>query len=294
MALTTAQTKAARLALRERLLAWGFTPREATEVVRTVTDLIRSGANSAQKMQAVRDTNAYKTRFAGITALEELNDRRVSQGLAPLNIPNEAEYVQAETDMVNVMRRAGLPAGFYDSRDDIGKFIGAGMSVSELSERVSGGILKARNANPELRQELERLYGVAEGDIAAYFLNEKKTVDLLTKQMQAAEIGSYARTTGFGQVSAAELEKLAGQGVTGARAQEGFADLSRDRSLFRDLSGEAIVSEDEALAATFQGDAAARSKIERVREARKGEVEGSRGGALTSGGGVVGLGSATN
>ena len=63
---------------------------------------------------AIKDTEAYKQRFAG-------NEQLRKQGKPTYSL---TQYLQLERDYKTAMQGSGLPAGFYDGPDDFANFIG--------------------------------------------------------------------------------------------------------------------------------------------------------------------------
>ena len=79
-------------------------------LVSPLKGLIESGISPAEFTIKLRETDAYKKRFAA-------NAQRINKGLRALS---EAEYIGLEDQYQDVMRRYGLPASYY-SRGDMGR-----------------------------------------------------------------------------------------------------------------------------------------------------------------------------
>jgi len=79
-------------------------------LVQPLQDLIVQGLSAAEFTLRLRDTDAYKKRFAA-------NQQRINRGLRALS---EAEYIGLEDQYQNVMRNYGLPANYY-TRGDMGR-----------------------------------------------------------------------------------------------------------------------------------------------------------------------------
>ncbi|HUR52877.1 MAG TPA: hypothetical protein VMZ71_02015 [Gemmataceae bacterium] len=230
----------------------------------------------------IRQTDEYKQRFAGMAQLQ-------SRGRAI----SEAEYIATERSYAQVARAAGLPSGFYDSPDDFSRLIGGEVSPAEFSERVQTYSRIANDSPPEVRSELQRLYGIGPGELTAYFIDPDRALPLLKTQAQSASLSAAAGRTGFGGLQVSEAERLAQLGVTDQQAQEGFGALVDSKELFSSLdAGESAIGRDVQIGAAFEGNARARSEIEKRRARRKAQFDGG-GSYATDKAGFAGIGSAT-
>jgi hypothetical protein len=179
--------------------------------------LIDEGVSPSEFTLRLRQTEAYKKRFAG-------NAQRIAKGLRALS---EAEYVGLEDQYQNVMRQYGLPESYY-SRGEMGrqegfeKFIAGDVSASELEDRIMTAQKRVINANPEVAQALRTFYpGISQGDILAYTLDPSKAIEDIKRKVTAAEIGGAAVRAGLG-TSVADAEYLQRYGVTKEQADQGY------------------------------------------------------------------------
>lgn len=243
-------------------------------------DQIKQGFSPDRIIQNLRETDAYKQRFKG------LEQRR----LAGLPAISEAEYIAYESDVRQMMRAAGMPADFYDNPDDFANFIGKDVSVAEMQARISEGYLAASQAPAEVREQLRTLYGVDEGQLAAFFLDPDRALPIIQRQFTAAQVSGAASRTGYGGLNAAEAENLAVLGITEREAEQGFGVLVESRELFGTLPGmaEQEITRETQQAAVFGGDANARSAIERRAAERRSAASGAQSFAIGSGG-IAGL-----
>lgn len=205
---------------------------------------------------------------------------------------DESGYVAYREQAVNYMRQVGMPEGFYDEFADIGKLIEGDVSFNELRERIDDGFVAASNAPPEVRDELERLYGVTQGALAAFWLDPDRALGVIERDYVKAQIGGASKMSGFGEMRADELQRIAATGTSFDQAQEQFGRLARGQSLFNSLAGttEDEISRDEQIAAEFFADVPAREKILKRQEGRVNKFQGG-GGASASAGGLRGAGS---
>jgi hypothetical protein len=187
-------------------------------LVSPLKGLIESGISPAEFTIKLRETDAYKQRFAA-------NAQRINKGLRALS---EAEYIGLEDQYQDVMRRYGLPASYY-SRGDMGrqegfeKFIGGDVSPVELEDRVQTAQRRVLNAAPQVRDALTQFYGaeIGNGDILAYVLDPEKAIENIKRKVTAAEIGAGAMQAGLA-TGVARAEELQRFGVTGEQARTGY------------------------------------------------------------------------
>ena len=191
-------------------------------LVEPLRGLIESGVSPAEFTIKLRETDAYKKRFAA-------NQARISKGLRALS---EAEYINLEDQYQDVMRRYGLPTSYY-ARGDMGrqegfeKFIGGDVSPVELEDRIQTAQRRVINAAPQIKDALTQYYGdeISNGDILAYVLDPDKAIENIKRKVGAAEIGGAATMAGLGagRTRAEELQRF---GVTGEQARQGFTTIS--------------------------------------------------------------------
>jgi hypothetical protein len=186
-------------------------------LVTPLKDLITTGVSPSEFTLRLRETDAYKKRFAA-------NQARIQKGLAAIS---EAEYIGLEDQYQNIMRQYGLPSSYY-TRGDMGvqegfnKFIGSDVSAAELEDRVLTAQQRVLNANPEVLASLKQFYpGIGEGDILAYALDPEKALTDIKRKVTAAEIGGAATQAGLG-ITGARAEELGAAGISKAQAQQGF------------------------------------------------------------------------
>jgi hypothetical protein len=206
-----------------------------------------------------------------------------------------SQYLTLEADFRSRLQSAGMPANFYDSPEDFQQMIANEVSPNELSARIEMGYQAVRNAPKQVVDQFKTLYGVSEGDLAAYFIDPeaaKPTFDKYEAERQArsALIASQAATQANIQLDRAAAEELARAGVQGAGAQEGFAAISEQQELFNPMrAGEAAITQQEQIAGTFGTNAEARKKIAQRKRERQASFQ-TGGSLLTTQQGNIGLG----
>ena len=223
-ALTTTAANAAGRAERQSaydLLFQQFNQYGLGSLVEPLRGLITSGASPAEFTIRLRESDAYKKRFAA-------NAARVAKGLTAIS---EAEYIGLEDQYQNIMRNYGLPANYY-TRGDMGrqegfeKFISNDVSAAELEDRIMTAQNRVMNANPEVVASLRQFYpDISNGDILAYALDPDKGLSEIKRKVTAAEIGGGALQAGLG-ITGARAEELGAAGVTKQQAQQGFQTVA--------------------------------------------------------------------
>ena len=190
-------------------------------LVEPLKQFIQQGLSSAEFTLRLRDTDAYKKRFAA-------NAARIAKGLSALN---EAEYIGLEDQYQSIMRQYGLPASYY-ARGEMGrqegfeKFLSNDVSAAELEDRVLTAQSRVLNANPEVLASLKQFYpGIGDGDILAYTLDPEKALTDIKRKVTAAEIGGSAMQAGLG-ITGTRAEELGAAGITKQQAQQGFQTVA--------------------------------------------------------------------
>jgi hypothetical protein len=252
-------------------------------LVEPLKGLITEGVSPSEFTLRLRETDAYKKRFAA-------NTTRINQGLRALS---EAEYIQLEDQYQDVMRRYGMPASYY-ARGDMGiqpgfeKFIGFDVSPVELEDRIQTAQSRVFDANPEVANTLKQFYpGITNGDILAYVLDPKSALPELKRKITAAEIGAGAKIAGL-STGLERATELASYGVTKEQAQQGFqtiADILPRGSQLASIYGETPYTQTTAEQEVFGlagGTEAAkqRRKLTSLEQAAFSGQTGAAGGAL--------------
>jgi hypothetical protein len=190
-------------------------------LVEPLKGLITTGVSPSEFTIKLRETDAYKKRFAA-------NAQRVAKGLRSLS---EAEYIELEDQYQDVMRRYGLPENYY-TRGDMGrqegfeKFLAGDVSPVELEDRIQTAQKRVLNANPEVTQALKQFYpDITNADILAYTLDPKNAIENIKRKVTAAEIGGAAIQSGL-QTGMTRAEELRAAGVTKETAQQGFGTIA--------------------------------------------------------------------
>lgn len=205
-----------------------------------------------------------------------------------------SQYLRLEADYKSRLQAAGMPPGFYDTPQDFQTFIANDVSPEELSSRLQYGYQAVRNAPKEVINQFKTLYGVSEGDLAAYFIDPEAARPTFDKyeaerQARAAAIAAQAATQANIQLGVQQAEELARAGVTEAQAQQGFGLIGTTQELFTGRTpSEQSISQQEQISGVVGGNAAAAQRIAQRKRQRQAEFE-TGGSLLASQQGMVGL-----
>jgi hypothetical protein len=190
-------------------------------LVTPLRSLIEEGVSPSEFTLRLRETDAYKKRFAA-------NAQRVAKGLRALS---EAEYIGTEDQYQDVMRRYGMPESYY-TKGELGiqsgfeKFLAGDVSAVELEDRIQTAQNRVVNSNPEVAKALKEFYpGISNGDILAYVLDPANAIENIKRKVTAAEIGGAAIQSGL-KTGMTRAEELAAAGVTKQQAQQGFQTVA--------------------------------------------------------------------
>ena len=222
---------------------------------------------------SVRGTAAYKERF-------KANEFRTANGYAT---KTEDEIIALENEFKATLRANSLPKGFYDKQEDFNNFIGRDISASELNARVSQGYNAVMQAEPGTKAELKQLYGLSDGDIAAFFIDPTRfNQSDAIKKAQAAQVASEARRQAGFTLDVAAAEGLATEGISRAQAAQGFQQIGATQELLgMDIQGETALTQQEQIAGTFGTNQAAAQRIATRRRKRQATFEQGGGFAAT-------------
>jgi hypothetical protein len=244
----------------------------------TLTASFRTGGNDAF-MLALRDTPQYKQRYPMMDTLDK----------AGHHISEDA-YRSVEKTYGQTMDAYGIPKQFQ--KEYIDQFIGGEVSPDEVNSRIKDAATAAYQSPPEVRAALSSMYGLTGGEIISYFIDPKKSTNLIQQKVLAgAQTGAAAEASGYGALTQSEAESIGyDRGVGPGQAATGFGQLYHERELFNPLdSGEQAITREQQLGAQFGGSGADQEAIKRQAARRTAQFQAG-GGYATGQGGVSGLG----
>lgn len=234
-----------------------------------IFDYVKNGYSPDTISVLLQDSAEYKQRFVG-------NEARKKAGLPVLSA---AEYLATEAAYRQVMESAGLPKGFYDQNTDFADFIGKNVSPSEVQNRVNLAVQATSLAPPEYREALKQM-GIGEGDMVAYWLDDKKALPILTKAAATAQIGAQALQQGL-KFDVGYSEALAQRGITAEQASQGYSAIAAELENLNTLGSIYGQQWNQRMSeeAMFQGNARALETKRRLASQERGQFSGSAGAA---------------
>jgi hypothetical protein len=249
-----------------------------------VEDLVKNwGTNTEVIAEKLRQTDAYKTRFKGLTSLQQ-------RGVA--DIRNEAEYLDLETDYRQVFREAGISnflgqTGSQTEYDAIAKLVGDySLSVNEVRDRVSDAQRIVAQTPQEVRDSFQRYYNVDPATLTAYVLDPTRTASEINRKANAAMIGGLGmqRNLEFGAAAAERIGSFLGgeSDLMGTQAEPilgEIADVQRATGRLAQLERSTLTAEETALA-QLDLDTAAKEKFKGLQSRERARFGGT--GAFSS------------
>ena len=237
-------------------------------------DLVTRGIEDADAiLYELRDTQEYKTRFAA-------NTRRAAKGLPALT-PDT--YIQLEQQYRDLMRANGMPTGFYDQQEDFQALIENDVSPAELQARIQDGYRAVAEADPAVKQQMQRLYNVSEGQLAAYFLDPTRATPLIQREAQAARIAARAQEQAGFTLAAQTAEQLVERGITAEAAQQAFQTAGALGGLYQEMAGEEALTTEQKVGAALGFDTAAEQQLLQRQRRRLSEFQAGGGFTATTG-----------
>jgi hypothetical protein len=183
-------------------------------LVEPLKGLITSGASPAEFTIKLRDSDAYKLRFAA-------NAKRIANGFKAID---EATYLGLEDRYQSIMQNYGLPDTYYKkgamgTQEGFEKFIANNVDPVTLEERIMEGV-KINQGSKLLIDTAKQFYpSLTDGDFLAYALDPKNALSEIRRKVTATEIGSAQIGAGLA-ATVGGAEELAKAGITGKQYQQ--------------------------------------------------------------------------
>jgi LysM repeat protein len=191
-------------------------------------------------------TDAYKARFPGMADLAKAG-RAV----------NEATYISMEKGMTSILKAYGLDDKIFGTTEKLGAVIANQVSVAEYEQRVSIAADKVKK-NSDVLASLNEFYGVDITGAISYLLDPKLGMDIVKKQIRAAEIGAAADMYKFDLDKAAAESYINVSGTTDLNAlKESFGRariLADTQSRLASIESDKSYNELQAVATTLGAD----------------------------------------
>lgn len=258
-------------------------------------DQVKSGITSQSQLEfALRQTPQFQQRFSVITEQQ----RRAASGDYVGPVMSPAEVLAYESGAANIMRRAGLPASFYDTPQDFQNLILEQVDLEELGQRVDQAYESIIDAPVEVRDAFSEYFGVDRTDsaLAAYVLDPSLLMRDLERNRLAAVAGGYGARYDVSLSRGTALE-VGGQ-LTEAEIRNRMTQIGQLEPLFAESVGEAVdlSAQEQGFASQF-GDvidtdisqSQALTELERRQLRRRSGQQSAGGGAAVAATGVVGL-----
>ena len=264
----------------ELLRTYGFSEEDIAGLVDFIKESLIMGDDAITITQRLRERPEYERRFPAMKLRQA----------AGFNAISELQYLELEDTYRQTLRSANMPAGFYDEPSDFATLIELDVSPNEFQRRVAQAYQFESDANTEIVKQLKELYNLGPEWVAAYYLNPKKTVDLIEEEQRwrSAELSTaVVNTIGAGLTSrAAERMEQAAIGVSD------IPKLSQRAGMLSRLIGEDAMTASEIATGSFGIDRGAATKLRRRGEARLTQFAGTPG-LLVGQEGATGLGASS-
>ncbi len=225
-------TRDTQNSLAEILAAFPWLAELGREVIDVIVEGIRNADARAVITQEIRNTEVYKSRFAGLIARQE----------AGLPAISERAYLDIERGLREQLRQFNLTGalGLVDQesfRAFAADLIGNDVSVSEFNRRLDQGQALMQDSSEFVQQAFEQFYGVTISDdlLLTYFLDPDIGLELIEDQLATSEIGGAAFRFGL-NVSQTRAEILRKEGVSGDLARQGFASIAQEEPVLSRLA----------------------------------------------------------
>ena len=261
------------------LRTYGFNEEDIAGLTDFIKESLIMGDDAVTITQRLRERPEYERRFPAMKLRQA----------AGFNAISELQYLELEDAYRQTLRAANMPVGFYDEPSDFATLIELDVSANEFQRRVSLAYQFENEANADVVKQLKELYNLGPEWVAAYYLDPKKTEDLILQeqQMRTAELSSAVMNTiGAGLTKrAAERMEQASIGVSD------IPKLSQRVGMVSRLIGEEAMTASEIATGSFGIDTAAATKLRRRGEGRLTPFAGNAG-VLVGEGGLSGFGAA--
>jgi hypothetical protein len=189
-------------------------------LVEPLKGLITSGASPAEFTIKLRDSDAYKLRFAA-------NAKRIANGFKAID---EATYLNLEDRYQSLMMNYGVPESYYKKgatgvQEGFEKLIANNVDPVTLEERIIEGV-KFNQGSKLLIDTAKQFYpSLTDGDFLAYAIDPKNALSEIRRKVTAAEIGSAQIGAGLA-ATVGGAEELARAGVTGKQYQQAASTIA--------------------------------------------------------------------
>ena len=245
-------------------------------LVEPLKGLITSGASPAEFTIKLRDSDAYKLRFAA-------NAKRIANGFKAID---EATYLGLEDRYQSIMQNYGLPESYYKKgamgvQEKFEDLISKNVDPVTLEERIMEGV-KINQGSKALIATAKQFYpDLTDGDFLAYAIDTKNALPEIRRKVTASEIGTAQIGAGLA-ATVGGAEELARAGVTGKQYQQAAPTIAEASARGGQLSS--FYKQDpytqqtaEALLLDVPGSAEALKKTKKLTSLETAAFSGSAG-----------------
>jgi hypothetical protein len=265
--------------MNKRVSAWAtlkaeFDKYNLGSLADVVKVLILDGASADEVTLKLRETPAYKKRFAG-------NEARRAAGL---NVYDEGTYLALENSYAEVFTAYGQQALLgktpEEKQTNFASYIGGTIAPTEIKRRMQIATDLA-SSDSATKAALKQLYPmITDSDIVSYVLKPSETLPKLEVKAQAAQIGGAFLRQGLA-TDVTSAEEYAAMGIDKARAEQGAAAvaeaLPRGQFLSEITAGADAYTQQTAENVYFKGLASAKRAQDQLRSAELARYSGSSG-----------------
>lgn len=261
------------------LLADTFKQYGLGSLAETIKGYMTSNVGPEEAKVLLKQTEAYKARFAG-------NIARVAAGK---NAIDEGTYLALENQYAEVLKAYGQES--LGSQAEYADLIKNDISNIELGDRLKLAVTRVQQSDPGIKAQLKAFYpGITDADLVKYFLKPDQTLPELERKVTASEIGAAAAAQGFDKGTTAEqitgyktkAEALAAYGITRDQAITGYQNIAKVLPESQKLSkiyGEAQIDYTQATGEEefLKDNVAASRKRKQLEELERAKFSGSSG-----------------
>jgi len=251
---------------------------------------VKQGYTGDQLWIMVSNDDAYKAAYNERFAA---NEARKKAGLSQL-LP--ATYIELEKGYRSAMMSRGMPEGLFDENDDFTNLIANDVSVVEVEGRLDTALDYINfEGNSAVKSELREIYGLTDGEMAAYVLDPDRTLDYLEREskssLRKAAVGGSATNAGADLSDALRDEIANKYGAsswerTFADTSSGFTTVAQETPLYDRLAllSNEEASSDDLVKGQFNlaGAAEAKTKKGKLASQERARFSGSSGISKTS------------
>lgn len=259
------------------LLADTFKAYGLDSLVPEIQGYMQNNIGPEEARVLLKQTNAYKTRFAG-------NETRYKAGL---NVLSEAEYLGMEDKYSQLLKQYGQQG--LATKNEFATLIGADVSAVELNSRLNMAVTRVQQADPAILKALKTYYpGISDTDLVGYFLAPEKKLPELEQKVTASEIAAAATQYGLATPSLSNAEELAKLGVDQQAARQGYQSVAQVLPTGEKLGQIYGVGYDQTTAESefLKGNASAQRKRRQLAELEAASF-GGQSGVSTTGAGAL-------